>query len=196
MNYEPVEVVIDQLIRHYRLREWQYDIEECVEDIAEALKLIGAARIYINDTATLTVNNMIAPLPKGHLHVKNLIPICTKYKENGPFIEVDLPDGSEIGVAFTRMPLDTRGYPLVPDDPSVRAAVETYMLKVLVLQGEVKHIGIAWVDAEWHWRCRSARAALNVWTLQQANGAYNDFVRLNPLKNVHAKNYLEIGSPS
>jgi len=63
MNYDPVEVVIDQLIRTFRLREWQYDIEECVEDIAEALKFIGAQKIYVDDRALITVNGMLAPLP-------------------------------------------------------------------------------------------------------------------------------------
>lgn len=193
MNYDPVEVTIDQLIRHYRLREWQYDIEECVEDIAEALKLIGAAKVYINDSAIIVVNGMLAPLPKGHLHVKHLIPVSMPYRETGSFIEIDLPDGTEIEVAFTKMPLDTRGYPLVPDDPSVRAALVAYMVRVLILQGEIKHIGMNFADPEWHWRCRSARAALNTWNLAQANRAYNDYVRLNPLKDVHLKEYLELG---
>lgn len=193
MNYDPVEVVIDQLIRKFRLREWQYDIEECVEDIAEALKFIGAQKIYHDETAVLVVNSMLAPLPKGCQHVKSLLPVSTPYKEQGPFIQIDLPDGTEIGLSYQAMPLDTRGYPLMPDHPSVRAAVMWFLVNTLVLQGEIKHIPLAFADAEWHWRCRSARAYLNTWDLQQANKVYNDFVRLNPLKDVHLKEYVELG---
>jgi len=94
------------------------------------------------------------------------------------------------------MPLDPRGYPLMPDHPSVRAAIMWYLAKVLVLQGEIKHIGLDYADKEWHWRVRSARAYLNTLSIADTNKIYNDFVRLNPLKDVHLKDYLELGKPN
>jgi hypothetical protein len=193
MNYDPVEVVIDQLIRKFRLREWQYDIEECVEDIAEALKFIGAQKIYVDDSAILTVNGMLAPLPKGCQHVKGIDPASTPYKEQGPFIQMDVPDGTQFKLDYQSMPLDARGYPLMPDHPSVRAAVMWFLVNTLVLQGGIKHVGLQYADTEWHWRCKSARAYLNTWDVQTANKVFNDFTRLNPTKDAHLKNYQELG---
>jgi hypothetical protein len=196
MNYDPVEVVIDQLIRNFRLREWQYDIEECVEDIAEAIKFIGAAKVYSEKTATLTVNQYLAPLPKDLQNIKHLLPVSMPYREVGPFIQVDVADGTEVTLLYQAMPMDSRGYILVPDSAPVRAAIMWYLVKVLILQQEIKHIGLDFADREWHWRCKSARGYLNAMSLQDVNKAYNDFVRLNPLKDVHLKQYLELGKPN
>lgn len=193
MNYDVIEVVIDQTIRRFRLREWQYDIEECVEDVAEALKLIGAAKVYREATATLTFASNIARLPKDLQNIKHLIPESTPYRESGSFIEADVADGTEIPLVYQAMPVDTRGYVLVPDNASVRAAIMWYLVGILVLQKEITHIPYGTAEAEWQWRCGSARASLNTWSLQDANKAYNDFVRLNPLKDVHLNNYLGLG---
>ena len=87
--------------------------------------------------------------------------------------------------------LNSRGYILVPDSAPVRAAIMWYLVKVLIFQQEIKHIGLQFADAEWHWRCKSARGYLNALSLQDTNKAYNDFVRLNPLKDVHLKDYVD-----
>jgi len=196
MNYDPVEVVIDQVIRTFKLKEWQYDIEDCVEDIAEALKFIGAAKIYVDKIAKLTVNQYVARLPKDLQNIKSLIPQSTPYKESGSYIEVDQADGTEITLSYQAMPTDSRGYPLVPDSAPVRAAVMWYMVKILTLQGEIRSVSFEFADAEWHWRCKSARGYLNVMSVQDVNKAYNDFTRLNPLKDQHLKNYKDVGKPN
>jgi hypothetical protein len=196
MNYDQAEVVIDQVVRNFRLREWQYDIEEYVEDIAEALKLIGAAKIYQDKIAVIEVNSYVAPLPKDCQNIKSLIPMSTPYRESGPFIEVDQADGTSITLSYQAMPTDARGFPLVPDSAPVRQAVMWYLVRILILQGEVKHIGLEFADAEWHWRCKSARSYLNVMSIQDVNKAYNDFTRLNPLKDQHQKDYAGVGKPN
>lgn len=196
MNYDVVEVVIDQTISTFKLREWQYDIEECVEHLADALKFIGAAKVFINKRAELTVNSMLAPLPADLQHIKSLVPASIPYIEQGPFLQIDVADGTKVYLDYQAMPTDVRGYPLVPDSPEVRAALMWYLVKILILQREITHIGLDFADAEWHWRCKSARANLNVWSLQDANKAYQNYVRLNPLKDQHMKNYAELDKPA
>jgi len=193
MNYDTVEVTIDFLIRTFKLKDWQYDIEDIVEDLAEALKLIGAAKVFEEKTVNLTVNSMVAKLPRDCQHIKHLIPINQLYRESGNFLEIDLPDGSQIPLVYQSMPVDARGYILIPDAAEVRQALMWYLVRNLTLQGEITRIGFQMADAEWDWRCGSARAALNVWSIQDANRAYNDFVRLNPLKDQHDKGYVEVG---
>jgi len=196
MIYEVVEVVIDKLIRTFKLKEWQYDIEECVEDLADALKLICAAKVFEDKVELLTFNSMVAPLPKDLQHIKEVLDSkggSAPYTESGSFIQGNYADGTQLALSYQAMPVDARGYILVPDNAAVREALMWYMVKVLILQREITHITLAFADQEWHWRCGSARAELNVWNVQQASNTYNDFVRLNPLKDQHTKGYQEVG---
>lgn len=193
MNYDVVEVVIDKTIRTFKLREWTYDIESVVEDISEALKLIGASKVYLHTTIDVTVAGKIAMLPRACEHVISLVPENLYFVERGGYLEVDAPDGTVLSLKCQVMPVDERGYPLVPDEVEVREAIMWYIVKILILQGELKRIPYATAESEWQWRCGAARAALNVMNSQQVNKVYNDFVRLNPIKNSHANNYAEAG---
>ena len=194
MIYETVEVVIDKTIRTHRLKEWQFDIEELVEDIAEALKLIGAAKVFEEKVATIEINGGYGPLPKDLQHIKSLLPTGLKYRESGSFIEMDEADGTEVTLAYQAMPVDARGYILVPDNAAVREAIMWYLTKILILQGEIKKIPFQMAESEWQWRCGSARADLNTWSIQDANNAYQDFVRLNPAKDQHLRDYPNLGA--
>jgi hypothetical protein len=193
MNYDLVEVVIDKVVRTFKLRDWSYDIESIVEDISEALKLIGASKVYLSTTATIVVEGKIAKLPRDCEHVKSLVPESLYFVERGSYLEVNAPDGTELTLSYQALPVDERGYPLVPDNVAVREAVMWYIAKILILQGELKRISFPMAEAEWQWRCGSARAELNVINTQQANKIYNDFVRLNPNKDSHKTNYVAAG---
>jgi len=196
MNYDSVEVVIDFVIRRFKLREWQYDIEEIVEDVAEGLRHIGAAKVFQDKVHTLTFNNKAAALPRDCVHVKSLDPVNTKYIESGRYIQCDVADGTEIPLIYQAMPVDQRGYPVVPDNTAVREALMWYIAKILILQGELKSVPYSVAEEEWQWRCGSARAELNVMGVQAWSGVANDFTRLNPLKDQHEKGYSEVGKPN
>lgn len=189
MLYDHVEVVINQLVRTFNLQDWQYDVEPLVEDIAEALKLIGAAKVYTDVVVDLQVSSYLIKLPAGLQHIKGLIPSGTPYRERGPFLEVYMPDGATVTLEYQGMPLDTRGYVLVPDSPEVRAAVMWYLVKILILQGHITKINYQFADSEWNWRCGSARASLNAFSVQDAYKLYTNFVKLNPAKDQHLNNY-------
>ena len=193
MNYDVVEVVVNKLVSTFKLREWTYDLDALVEDIAEALKHIGAAKIYAEIVTPIEVNNLSAKIPRDCQNIKYVNAPNYPYRESGNFIEVDEPDGTIVNIYYQAMPKDVRGYPLVPDSAAVREAVMWYLVKVLTLQREIKHISYQVAEAEWQWRCGSARADLNALSLHQVNQMYQNFVRLNPLKDVHQNNYEAIG---
>ncbi|HEC44440.1 hypothetical protein LCGC14_0984240 [marine sediment metagenome] len=192
MNYDVVEVTIDKLISTFRLREWQYDIEDMVEDIVQALRFIGAQKVFAELAIPLTVNSKVFKLPRDCQHVMYIDEKSQYYRESGNFIEIDKDDGTEVILYYQAIPVDTRGYPLIPDAPEVTEAIMWYLAKVLILQKEITHISYATADAEWDWRCGSARAALNSLNLQQVNQMYQNFVRLNPVKDAHAANYENV----
>jgi hypothetical protein len=196
MIYEPVEVVIDKLVKTFRLKDWQYDLEELVEDIADALKHIGAQKIYAEVQTEITVNGYMAKLPIGLQNIIGLNPTGLKYRESGSFLEIQVADGTKLQLQYQGMPLDVRGYPLVPDNVAVREAIMWYLVKVLCLQREITVVSFEFADREWDWRCGSARADLNALSVQQVQQAYQNFVRLNPLKDQHSKNYEDITMPN
>jgi hypothetical protein len=193
MNYDIIEVVVDKLVRTFGLREWQEDMDIFVEDIAEALKLIGAAKVFSEVTIELPVNGRIVKLPLDCENIMHLIPTAQHYQEHGGFIVVDKPDGTVVTLKYQAMPLDTRGWPLVPDNAAVREAIMWFLVKNLTLRGEVNKITFQMAEQEWQWRCLSARGDLNAMSLQGVNKVYNDFVRLNPIKDQHLKDYVGVG---
>ena len=193
MNFDTVEVVIQRLIHTFKLRDWQYDIEDLVEDIAEALKHIGAASLYVDEIVDITINQNMGKLPSGVQNVKHLLPITTPFKLMGGFVVVNAQDGAVIQAKCQMMPTDPRGYPLVPDNVAVREAIMWYLAKILILQKEIVTIGWQTAEQEWQWRCGSARAELNVMNIHEWSGVANDFTRLNPIKDIHRKEYVEMG---
>jgi len=196
MNFDIIEVVIQKLVRTFRLSEWSYDVEDFAEDIAESLKLIGAASLFEDKVAEITIHQQMGKVPLDCQHIKHLIPVNTPYKESGNFIVVDAPDNSKVYLTYQSMPTDARGLPLVPDNAAVREAIMWYLAKILVLQGELPKISYQMAEQEWQWRCGSARAELSVMGVVAWSGVANDYLRLNPIKDVHVNNYKELGKPN
>lgn len=195
MNYDPVEVVIEKAIRRLKLKDWQYDIEDLVEDLADGIRLIGAAKVYEKKVAVLTVNNKMARIPLDSQHIGYLDP-AVPYRESGSFLEIDASDGTTVNLVYQAMPVDQRGYILIPDAVEVSEALIWFIARNLILQGEIKHIGLDYAEQEWQWRCGSARAALSTWSIEQAFRRYTEWTRLNPTKDAHYSAYSNVGRPN
>lgn len=186
MNFDRIEVVLDKLIRTFKLKDHQYNIEDLAEDAAEAMKLIGAARNFGEAMETLLVESNTVKLPND---LEHLISVEPNYiRETGSFLEVDAPDGTEIRVIYQRLPVDSRGYPLIPDNAAVREAVMWYLAKNLILGGAIKTIPYQMAEAEWQWRCGSARADLNVMGMKSWAKVASDFRKLNTNSSVSNSN--------
>jgi hypothetical protein len=190
MNYDVVEVVVDKIVNTFKLREWQWDIEDMVEDIVQGLRLIGAQKIFAEIAVPIVVTSKIAKIPRDCQHIMYVDEKSQYYRESGNFIEIDKPDGTEVIITYQAIPVDVRGYPLVPDEAEVLEALMWWLVRVLILQKEITHISFEMAEREWQWRCGSARAALSVLNLQQVNQMYQDYTRLNPRKDVHEQNYV------
>lgn len=178
MNFESIEVVVDRLISTFKLKEWEHELEDFVEDAAEAMKLIGAAKVFAVRTCASKVENNTARLPKDLEHVKSIVPDIP-YSSSGGFLTLNLPDGAEVEITYQAMPVDERGYPLIPDNAAVRQAVMWFLAKNLVLGGVIKTVNFGYAEQEWQWRCRSARAELNVMNINAWHKVQQDFVSLN-----------------
>ena len=183
MNFDVPEVVIDKLIRSFGLQEWEYNLEDFMEDMADAMKHIGAEKVFAVRTCEIKVCNGTARLPRDLESIKTLIP-AMNYSHTGKFIEIDLPNDSTITLSYQAMPVDERGFVLIPDNVAVREAVMWYLAKFLILQGVIKTVNFQFAEAEWQWRCGSARADLNVMNFTSWAKVQQDFVSLNNSSSV------------
>tara|TARA_B110000285_G_C15063684_1_gene583837 strand:- start:349 stop:945 length:597 start_codon:yes stop_codon:yes gene_type:complete len=183
MNFDVPEVVIDKLVRSFGLQEWEYNLEDLVEDIADAMKLIGAEKVFSVRTCEIKVCNGTAKLPRDLESIKTLIPVMT-YSHVGQFIQIDLPTDSVITLCYQAMPVDERGFVLIPDNAAVREAVMWYLAKYLVLRGVVKTVNYPFAEAEWQFRCGSARADLNVMSFTAWSKVQQDFVSLSSSSSI------------
>lgn len=196
MNFDPIEVVVEQTVRTFAIRDWTWQIEDFVEDLAEGLKLIGAAKIFEDCIHTAVVASNMIKLPTGIQNIIEVYPKEYAYKEAPGFLVVDAQDGVEMAITYQGMPLDARGYPVVPDNAPTRQALMWWLARVLILQGHVKTVSFEFAEREWQWRCGSARADLNVQSVGQWNKFANDYARLNPHKDQYEKNFVDLGRPN
>ena len=178
MNFEVPEVVIEKTIRGFGLKDYEYVVDDFVEDIAEAMKLIGAEKVFAVRTCELKVINSTAKLPRDLEAIKSIYP-DVPYSHVGQFIEIDLSNTSSVVLTYQAMPVDERGYVLVPDNAAVREAVMWYLAKFLILRGVIKTVSYSTAEAEWQWRCGSARAEMNVMNIGAWAKVQRDFVSLN-----------------
>jgi hypothetical protein len=179
MNFEIPEVVINKLISTFGIKEHQYDFDVLVEDIAEGLKLIGAAKLFAIRHCDITVENKTFRMPRDLESVRSIYPDIP-YQQIGEFIQVDVQDGQVVQLEYQAMPVDERGYVLVPDNVVVREAIMWYLAKILILRGEIKTVGYGFAEQEWQWRCGSAQATMNVMGISAWAKVQRDFVSLNP----------------
>lgn len=196
MNYNTVETVIDALISKFRLQDYSYEIEEFVESIGRGLRHIGAAKVFEDTIAYVPSTGNMVRIPKDCLQVKGITNVGIRYTESGSFLEVDVADGTQIGIVYQALPVDSRGWPLVPDNVAVEEALIWYLAKDLILQGEIKTVGYDFAEAEWQWRCGSARANLNIMQTNDWSTVATNFTRLNPLKDQHFKQYSGMNKPN
>jgi hypothetical protein len=89
-----------------------------------------------------------------------------EYRIENNTIYTNVQEGT-IVLAYTKQPLDERGYPLILDVESVLEAISRYIIMKSyfpkLLSGEQNAGNIyAKLEMDWHWYCRQAKNALMI----------------------------------
>jgi hypothetical protein len=102
---------------------------------------------------------------------------------NPGYINVNFDEG-EVAIAFLSIPVDEEGFPLVPDDVSVREAVFRYIAMKLyyprALAGKIPQGMFQQMEYKWQWYCSQARAAMNMPDLKTMESIKDTFTSLIP----------------
>jgi len=157
-TFVSIKEVISKVYRDLNLQD-ESRWEDMIEWSAEALQQIGAYMQYVHKSDTLTVENHRVALPcdfhkivaiehKGehlkylsgdfdtHYHQSNSINLRSNsgygYNINSAFINTNFKEGT-INFAYIAMPVDSEGFPLIPDNVSYKEAAFWYILMKLLL---------------------------------------------------------------
>lgn len=120
------------------------------------------------------------------------------YKINNNYIFTNFTDVADVLMAYKSFPIDSEGYPLVPDDIKFKEAVKAFVrMKVDYKnwrKGKLTADVYAYSEREWMWYCGAAGTAGNGFTLDRMETFKNMMTKLLPKINEHNSAYDNLGS--
>jgi len=188
-----------------------YDI---VDHLKDFIRLIHLPSKTISKTITLEVKEFRAILPNDLISVKSVklingsgdkirIPVSTEdsiehlrdnntlgnfsstysYKVVLPYIYFDVEEGSA-EIIYTGIHVDEKGYPILPDIPSLAMAFENFVklqyFTVLVENNQLSENSLARAEQQYNWYFGQAERELEQFTEDKAESLMNQLIRLLP----------------
>lgn len=106
------------------------------------------------------------------------------YRINDNYIFTNFTDVADVLMAFKSFPIDSEGYPLIPDNIKFKEAVKAYVrMKVDYKnwrKGKISADVYSYSEREWMWYCGAASSAGNMPTLGRMESWKNELTRLVP----------------
>lgn len=174
----PVEETLAKIVDDLGLGDRDIPTESMIEWIASGLKRIGAYDQFEKKIARIKVEDYRGQLPADFYRVNSsLFPEPHKIGNNTITIgyktaTIDLP--------YLAMPVDDRGYPLVPEEEVFQEALMWLVASKLALRDELpnKKLDFVYCDSRWRRFMLSARAEAMMGDLQFMQRRGNDFRKL------------------
>lgn len=183
----PIEECIAKIVDDLNLGDRDIPQESMIEWINSGLRRIGAYSQFETKIAKLKVDNFRAMLPSDFYRVDS-VRFRQPHKVGHNTITVDYKIGS-INLIYLAMPVDERGYPLVPEEQVFQEALMWLVASKLALRGELvnKQLSFDYCDTRWRRFMLSARAEANMGDIQFLQKRVNDSRQMkydvNPLRN-------------
>lgn len=192
----PIEETIAKIVDDLGIGDRDIPFESMVEWIASGLKRIGAYNQYEQKVARIKIVDYRGELPSDFYRVNSSLfnephrignnTITFGYKT----ATVDLP--------YLAMPVDERGYPLVPDEEVFNEALMWLVASKLCLRGELPNpkMTFEYCDGRWRRFMLAARAEAEMGDKQFMQRRGNDFRKMrystNPLNSGSAGNQEQL----
>ena len=193
VNFVPVDQVIRKIADDLGLGDRDIPWESMVDWIAHALQHIGAYAQYEKKCITLNIEDYKSPLPDDFHRVDSVL-FHEPHKIEFSTIIVGFKEG-ELKLDYIAMPVDERGFPLVPEDPSFFDAMFWKVASMLAMRGELKNkeFTFEYCDRKWKYYCGQARASANMGDLQSINRIQNERSKLLPSMNQYWTQFRTLG---
>lgn len=119
------------------------------------------------------------------------------YTLNDNFIFTSFKDTFKVLIAYKAFPIDTNGFPLVPDDIKYKQAVQTYVrMKVdyiLWRRGDIARDIFEYSEREWMWYVGAAGTKARIPSYDSMESMKNSILRLIPRINQHQNFFARLG---
>ena len=192
----PIEETIAKIVDDLNLGDRDIPFESMVEWIASGLKRIGAYDQFEKKIARIKVVDFRGDLPSDFYRV-NSSSFNEPHKIGNNTITIGHKTAT-IDLPYLAMPVDERGYPLVPEDETFQEALMWLIASKLALRDELpnKKLDFVYCDSRWRRFMLSARAEANMGDIQFMQRRGNDFRKMkynvNPLRQggVGSEGYL------
>lgn len=220
-NYTSVYEIIERVLDTFDSEELDFSV--MVRHISDALLLIGVFDQFHHKVEKISIISNRGMLPKDLVYV-NQIRTCDTHKAlryaGTPFhpaIDPNSPDlysesdytytlnnsyiftnfeSGELEMAYTAMPVDEKGFPLIPDDIKYKLALEYYLMEriafKLYLQDKISDRKYERISQEKHWYMGAAQSRGRMPSVDQLETIKNAFSRLLIMPMAHSTFFTSI----
>lgn len=221
-RYVSIKVILDDILDHPLLRDVSF--ERAVNYTQSFIRIVGMPREFNEQTALVEIENHRGLLP---CDLENIIQVRTHsecghhhdvfrystdsfhmsehehpshdltYKVQGGVIFTSMKNGT-VEIAYRSIPVDSAGYPMVPDNSSFIRALELYIKKqaftVLFDMGKITPQVYNNVLQEYAWAVGQAQSDLVRPSIDQMQAITNSLNTLVPRVNEHKRGFINEGS--
>ena len=219
---QSIKVIFDKIMRHPLLQD--LSIETIVDYSIDFMRIIGVPSMFEEKVEKAEVINYRASLPCDYyqmiqiraldpnynilgafryssdsFHMSNTKPEYAdySYKVQGNIIYLSVPNGL-IEIAYQAIPIDSDGYPLIPDNSSFTRALEAYIKKqhftILFDLGKIGNGPLAQVQQDYAWAVGDCQSEFNRLTIDKAESFYNSWRTLIIRSSEHRTGFLHNGT--
>ena len=219
---QSIKVIFDKIMRHPLLQD--LSIETIVDYSIDFMRIVGVPSMFEEKVEKTEVINYRASLPCDYyqmiqiraldpnynilgafryssdsFHMSNTKPEYAdySYKVQGNIIYLSVPNGL-IEIAYQAIPIDSDGYPLIPDNSSFTRALEAYIKKqhftILFDLGKIGNGPLAQVQQDYAWAVGDCQSEFNRLTIDKAESFYNSWRTLIIRSSEHRTGFLHNGT--
>lgn len=217
-----IKVILDNILEHPLLKD--VTLERVLNHTINFIRIVGCPRLYTDKTEVIKIENYRGLLPCDldeitQVRIKSNDDLSNKvfryttdsfhmsndksdikeltYKVQGNVIFTSIKEGF-IELAYRAIPIDTEGYPLIPDNSSFIRALELYIKKqcftILFDLGKIQPAIYNNVLQEYAWAVGQAQTDLIRPTLDQMEAISNMWCKLIPSTKEHESGYIHEGT--
>lgn len=221
-----IKVLGDRIMQHPLMQDLSF--EQIVSYTVDFIRIVGAPKIFEDKTDLIPVKDYRAVLPCNLVNIIQVKENCHDYcmrastdtfhtsnHESNPFeytfrtqgdiLYTNLKEGV-LEVAYRSIAVDGEGYPLIPEDPVIIRALETYIKKqwftILFDLGRIQPAVLQNVQQEYAFYVGQAQTKLIMPSLSEMESLTNMWVSLlhktnefkTGFKNTGAKELLKVQS--
>lgn len=220
-GYISVKQILSDVLDHPLMKDLSF--ERAVNHIIHFIRIVGMPKVFEEKTALVNIEDYRGELPcdlddiiqvRTHNHYNKMEVFRyssdsfhmsdTKsnscdltYKTQGNIIFTSMKEGT-IEVAYRAIPVDSDGYPMIPDNSTYIRAIELYIKKqhflVLFDMGKIQPAVYNNTCQEYSWAVAQAQSDLTMPTIDQMQSIVNSLTTLIPRVNEHSMGFVNNGS--